>query len=350
METEDMIQTIITFITSITINDIVLTILGLDTLRSVLASLGIVKRETPFLGRIIYGKYDVIIVKEALRELGYSTQQAERIVGRLKNVTDKEKYPQADTALRLLYILSKYIIKFENVISYGLISEGKMLSYSNYYINTMEATHNQNDLKELSHIMIRLLRNNKEDRVDFIIVPKGGNPLLAQYIANELGANLIIAKDINDSARPQESGELDRIGRIRYEGLNFLLERSDTKQIKGIVLDCNTSGGTQLVTIISDFNDLVEKCNYPIVPICNCYVLFKLVKLDINSGKEINIDKKFDDINCHLFRLFDLDEEDKKELCNISSQVIDYYVAYETGVLHELKNKIIKKSKYYYDE
>ena len=127
-----MIQYICTFFSSITINGIILTILGLDTLRSVIASLGIVKRETPFLGRLIYGKYDVVIVKEVLRELGYSTQQARNIERRLKNAAKEEKYPDVDTALKLLHILSKYIIEFENVISYGLISEGKSLSYSNY--------------------------------------------------------------------------------------------------------------------------------------------------------------------------------------------------------------------------
>lgn len=344
-----MIQSIISFITSITINDIILTILGLDTLRSVFASLGIVKRETPFLGRIIYGKYDVIIVKETLRELGYSSQQAEQIVGRLKNVANEEKYPESDTALKLLYILSRYIIKFENVISYGLISEGKMLSYSNYYINTMEAVHNPTDIKELSHIMIRLMRYNKEDRVDFLIVPKGGNPLLAQYIANELGVSLIIAKDINDSARPQESDEMERIGRIKYEGLILLLEKSSMNKLKGVIVDCNTSGGTQLATIASDFNELVKKCDLSIEPICNCYVLFKLVKVDLNSGREIDIDKRFTDINCKLHRLFDLDEQDKKELYNISSSK-DYYETYTNGELHELKNKIINKSKYYYNK
>ncbi len=61
-------------ISSDVINDIILTILGLDTLRSVIAMLGIIKRETPFLGRLIYGKYDRIVVKEVLEELGYSAQ------------------------------------------------------------------------------------------------------------------------------------------------------------------------------------------------------------------------------------------------------------------------------------
>lgn len=54
-----MIEHIFTEFSS-TLNGIILTILGLDTLRSIIAMLGIVKRETPFLGRLIYGKYDII--------------------------------------------------------------------------------------------------------------------------------------------------------------------------------------------------------------------------------------------------------------------------------------------------
>ena len=343
-----MADKIWTFFSSLTINDIILTILGLDTLRSVIASLGIVKRGTPFIGRLVYGKYDVVIVEEVLKELGYSTQQAKKIERKLKNVAKEKKYPEADTPLKLLYVLSKYIIKFENVISYGLISEGKTLSYSNYYINTMEAVHNMSDLKELSHIMIRLMKFNKEERIDFVIVPKGGNPLLAQYIANELGACLIIAKDANDSARPQESKEIERIGRIKYEGLNMLLDKQNAEKLRGVILDCNTSGGTQLVTIVSDFNDLVNKCNLPIEIISSCYVLFKLVKIDIKTENEIDIDKRFTDINCKLYRVFDLDEEDKKVLCDIS--YADYYEAYSSGVLNELRNNIKSKSRCYYDK
>gem|GEM_PF-2805542 len=342
-----MIEHIFTEFSS-TLNGIILTILGLDTLRSIIAMLGIVKRETPFLGRLIYGKYDIIILKEVLRELGYGKHQAENMETRMKNIVKEEKYPDTDTALRLLYILSKYIIQFENTISYGMISEEKKLSYSNYYINTMEAVHNSSDLKDLSHIMIRIMKYNNEQRINFVIVPKGGNPLLAQEIASELGAHLIIAKDINDSARPQESDEIGRIGKIKYEGLGTLLEGQYEGKVKGVIVDCNTSGGTQLVTIASDFNDMINKCDLPIEDIHNCYVLFKLIKIDHKNKKEIDIDKRFADINCELHRLFDLDEDDKRALCNISYK--DYYDAYASEDLHQLRKKIRNKSRYYYND
>ena len=89
---------IISRMSAISINSIIIGILSLDTLRSVVASLGIVRREVPFWGRLIYGKYDVIIVKDVLRELGYAPQQADNIVKRLKNVAKQEGYPDADTA------------------------------------------------------------------------------------------------------------------------------------------------------------------------------------------------------------------------------------------------------------
>lgn len=339
---------IISRMSAISINSIIIGILSLDTLRSVVASLGIVRREVPFWGRLIYGKYDVIIVKDVLRELGYAPQQADNIVKRLKNVAKQEGYPDADTALQLLYILSKYIIRFENAISYGLMSKGKSLSYSNYYINTMEAVHDTLDLRELAHIMIRLMKCHNEDVIDFVMVPKGGNPLLAQRVASELGANLIIAKDINDSARPQGGKEIERLSGIKYEGLNILRAKQSKEKFKGVLIDCNTSGGTQLVNIATDFNNLVESCDLPIECIHNCYVLFKLVKIEKKSKKEVDIDKRFADIKCKLYRIFDLDEEDKKELYNISHE--DYYAAYASGELEELRSKIKSKSRYYYNK
>lgn len=331
---------------TIDFNELILAILSIDTIRSIIAAMGVIKHETPFLGRLIYGKYDIEATKEALKELGYNDQNANKEVQRLKNVIKNDRYPQKDTALKLIYIMSKYITEFENNISYGMIEPNKNLSQSKYYINTMEAVHNVTDLKELSHIMERLMKYYKEDRVDFIIVPKGGNPILAQYIANELGAQLILAKDINDSARPQETDELERLSRIRYEGLDLMLKKTRKEKYKGVVLDCNTSGGTQLVNIIKDFNNVVCECNLPIQLISDCYVLFKLVKVDSDSGQVIDINKKFTDNKCELHRFFDVDEEDKKNIFSI--QTSDYHEAYDLGKLHSVLTNIKNKSRYYY--
>lgn len=329
------------------INAIILIVLGLDSLRMIIAMLGIVKRETPFFGRIIYGKYDAIVLKETLREMGYGRQQTERIVGKVKNVVREDKYPKKDAALKLIYLLSQYIDKFDNTISYGLVSDGKQLSYSNYYINTMEAVHNNGVLKSLSHIMIQLMKYNKENKIDFIIVPKGGNPLFAQQISSELGVSLILAKDQNDSAKPQGKRESMELGLIKYEGLKHMLDKYHKGKLNGIVLDCNTSGGTQLSTIINEFNELIKKCDYPIKRIKKCYVLFKLVKVDQKSGREVNIDKRFSDLGVRLYRFFDLDEEDKRQIYGVSSY-IDYYEAYNSEELHNIRKNIKTKSKYYY--
>lgn len=333
-------------IKKVDVNEIIIAILSFDTLRSVIAMMGVVKRETPILGRLIYGKYDVIIVEEALRELGYSEKESEKISNRLKRASKRQGCPEEDLPLKLLFILSRYIVKFDKDISYGMVSKGKTLSYSKYYINTMEAVHDPGMLKDLSGIMISLIRHKGKEEFDFIIVPKGGNPLLAQYVAGELGIALIIAKDINDSARPQENTEKERLAGIKYEGLQVLLNKNPSKNMKGIVIDCNTSGGTQLITIVKDFNDLLNRGKYQISPIEDCYVLFKLVKRDNYNGKEVSIDKKFSDVNCKLHRFFDLDEEDKSDLDNIS--YTDYYEAYGSEKLNILKDKIKKKNRYYF--
>ena len=54
-------------------------ILGLDSIRAVIASLGIVDPNSKF-GRIVYGKRDRAIVRSALRDIGYSEETTDEIV------------------------------------------------------------------------------------------------------------------------------------------------------------------------------------------------------------------------------------------------------------------------------
>lgn len=330
-------------------NGLIILLLSLDTVRAFVSSLGIIDRNVPVLGRILYGKYDVGVLKEALKELGYGKENAEKIVDGLKN--DKKvgnTFPLRDTGRRLVFVLSKHILEFRDEISYGLIAPQKTLSYSKYYINTMDAVHNSSDLDDLTTIMVRLIDSIIGDRkIDFIIVPKGGNPLLAQNIARRFNLLLIIAKDQNDSARPPDNIEEAKIFTIRYEGLNELLKKDSQgtkKKYRGIVLDCNTSGGTQLTNIVQEFNRFVDACGCNVEHLSQVYVLFKLVKINKESKKEIKIDQQFLDIGCQLYRFFDLDEDDKERLAGLPGK--DYYEELEK--IDSIIDKIQEKKRYYY--
>lgn len=334
-----------TVIENILNNNLVLLVLALDTVRAIIAATGIFGRNIPIISRLIYGKKDEDVVSEAFKMLGFHKNEIESIKKRIKKeAKGRSAFPKKDSSRRLTYILAKNTIEFENDISYGLISPEKQISYSKYYINTMDAVHNDNDLEELSLIMTRLIEKNINNcKPDFIIVPKGGNPLLAQNIARKLKLKLVIAKDKNDSARPPQDTEEMKIFSIRYEGIKELLYCNERKKYSGILIDCNTSGGTQLINIVKEFNNFIEKCNVPIEPISKAFVLFKLVKYDSNKI-EVKIDKQFDDINCKLYRIYDLDEEDKKALKTMPTE--EYYEVLEE--IDELHDVIKKKGRYYF--
>ena len=319
-------------------------LLSIDTCRAFLAACGIVPRHCPILGRIIYGKRDEDLIKSILVQLGYDKKESNSILRKLTNKKDEGKIKLKNPAGYLLNILAQYTAEFESEISYGSMATDKKTSYSRYYVSTMDAVHDAENLKYLTIIMANLIDRYHSKKLDFIIVPKGGNPILAQSVASQLGIDLVIAKDQNDSARPPQSGaknDKKLLFEIRYEGVKKIVEKDKRKKV-GILLDCNTSGGTQLRAIVEEFNDFInnEKCN--IEPISEVFVLFKLVKKDEN-GK--NFENLFSDIGCKLYRYFDLDESDKASLINIPEY--DYYSNSEN--IDILLNNIKEKKHLYYE-
>lgn len=325
-------------------NNLILLLLAIDTCRAFIAVWGIVPRDLPFLGRIIYGKRDEDLLKSVLLQLGYNKKETTNIIKRFTN-KKKGKIIINDPVGNLLHILSLYTAEFESEISYGSIANDKKTSYSRYYLSTMDAVHNADCLRYLTIIMAKLINKHHKESIDFIIVPKGGNPVLAQSVASQLGFDLVIAKDQNDSARPpQNVGDHDKqlMFEIRYEGIKKVFEK-DKKKKRGILLDDNTSGGTQLRSIVEEFNSFLSDGQYNIEPIKDVFVLFKLVKRDDN-GKELRIEQSFNDIGCKLHRYFDLEENEKAMLANMKSD--DYYANRE--LLETLINVIREKNHLYY--
>lgn len=326
-------------------NNLIMLLLALDTCRAFVATWGIVPRHWPILGRVVYGKRDEDLVKSVLLQLGYNKKETNKILERFLNKKNPGRIKFKDPVGYLLNILSQYTAEFESEISYGFMAKDKRTSYSRYYISTMDAVHDAECLRYLSVLMANLINKYHNNRVDFIIVPKGGNPVLAQSVASQLGIDLVIAKDQNDSARPlQIGGEHDEklLFEIRYEGVKKVLEKENKKKI-GILLDCNTSGGTQLRSIVEEFNMYISTGAYNIEPIKDVFVLFKLVKKDLN-GNELKIEDSFTDIGCKLYRYFDLDESDKAFLVKIPED--DYYSNAEQ--LDTLVSNIKEKNHLYY--
>lgn len=288
-------------------------ILGVDSIRAVIAAMGIFDPSSK-LGRIIYGKRDQAIVKSALRDLGYSAETTDEIVIKMNTISKSAYMANAgvdaeDAAVQLIIMLSKYILKFNDIILYG----GRSLTHSNYYIDTMEISHNKNDRQKLAAIMIYLLYSKipGQKAPEVIVTPKGGNPLFVQDIAANLNAHLLVAKALTDKSRIRITSNPTHSKKeffVNYEG-SWWLSKSENER-SCIIVDCNTSGGSQLLDIVKDIRILIEK-NKNSIKIHTPSDIFVLFRADTDGD---NLDTVFTAHKCSIHRFFDLDEEAKAKM------------------------------------
>lgn len=288
-------------------------ILGVDSIRAVIASLGIVDPSTKF-GQILYGKRDRAIVRSALRDLGYSAEMRDEIAIKMNNIAKSAYMANAsvhaeDAAVQLIIMLSKYIMEFNDIILYG----GRSLTQSKYYIDTMEISHNESDKQKLAAIMIYLLYSKIQGKKapEVIVTPKGGNPLFVQDIAANLNAHLLVAKALADKSRIKIAGNPTYSKEeffVNYEGSWWLSESKNERSC--IIVDCNTSGGSQLLDIVKDIRMLIEK-NKNSIKIHTPSDVFVLFRADTDGD---NLDTVFTAHQCSIHRFFDLDEEAKAKM------------------------------------
>ena len=283
---------------------IIVIVLALDSIRNILASFVNVNPNS-FFGKILYGKRDKNIVKSALVELGYFESKGSEIVTRMKDIAKEAnissstiKKDEAD--LQLIILLSKYVEKFDSPMVYG----GNNPTQSEYYIDTMEIAHNEEDKNKMCAIMYWLIQKDYKNRncPQIIFTPKGGNPLFALSVAQKFNSHLMVSKSVADKSRVICTEDPLKSFYINYEGSWNI--KNLKKKSSSIVVDCNTSGGSQLLNIVKDVRSIPDlKVNSP----SQVYVLFKV---DINE--EIDVDALFKSCDCKLIRFFDLDERAKE--------------------------------------
>lgn len=328
-------------------------ILGLDSVRAVIASLGIIDPDSKW-GRIIYGRRDRAIVGSALRDLGYSAETADEIVIKMNHVAESAFMANAgvnaeEAAVQLIIMLSKYIFKFNEIILYG----GKSLTKSHYYIDTMEISHHETDKQKLSAIMIYLLYSKikSKNAPEVIITPKGGNPLLIQEIAANLNSHLVVAKASSDKSRIKVAGKAtysEEEFLVNYEGSWHLSEAEKKKSC--VIIDCNTSGGSQLLDIVKDIRMIASK-NEEAVKIETPADVFVLFRADTEGD---NIDSKFSLHQCRIHRFFDLDEEAKAKLYSLKAdrqkkgRALSYYSDEDVEAAKDIIRYLEQQGLYYY--
>lgn len=323
-----------------------LALLSLDTLRAIIAMIGWVKPNAKY-SWIIYGRYSKNLVESTLKELGFSSTKSKLITKKIKEITKEvsNKGVTEENAVKLLIsILAKYTVKFENPIQYG----GTKTTKSDYYIDTMEISHHEEDREMLSAIMVLLVnkKTKASKKPNTIITPKGGNPLFAMEVAELYGASFLMAKSKADKSRIKSiNGDDSMSFKINYEGA---LHAEKLPSGKCIILDCNTSGGSQLLDIVNDIQNVATKIDIPIPK--EIYVLFRA------DERHSDIDKKFSDRHCTLYRFFDLDEETKKDIYDLKVKYenngqaeLDIYYKEVDRDIEAIITKIKNKNNFHYE-
>jgi len=299
---------------------ILLGFLSLTTLRDLIVKFNMISAETIKGNKILYNifepSYEKQILKKALSDLGFSEAEIKEVTRINKRfIEDLKKYDKPIELLVSLIINCIYKLSDECVLS------GEPFK-SNYYIHTMELVHNYSNLAKMAKIMNFLILNDKKRKqkeINFIIVPKGGNPLLARHIANQRDIDLLVLKGENEESSIKVN--IDRYPKdffkVNFEGGYTLLKKAENnphKKLNGIVLDCNASSGGQVYNAIDTFNTMVDKNVINANHIEVAYVLFR--PYDAKSAfddEAININKY------RLERYFDLNEDLKNKLYDFSS-------------------------------
>ena len=266
---------------------------------------------------------------------------------RLVSANERDMYgiTKDNVVEQLVILISRYIVHFDQPIQYG----GRRTTTSSYYIDTMEMSHNEKDKQLMASIMAFLYAyHNNSTKPKVVITPKGGNPLFAQAVAKYYGATFIVAKSSNDKSRiTSVTDDPYTDFRINYEGAWNVASGTNIQEC--IIVDCNTSGGSQLIDIVHDIRRIFSQTSaVKISPPNKVYVLFRA-----DSGQNHDVDKKFKDNQCELYRFFDLDEDIKAQIYRLKKsagdeRVPDLYYSEDKRQVDEIIDQMKKKNLYHY--
>lgn len=288
---------------------VILVVLGIFSIRDIIAAFANVPRNNKWYSKFIYGNHDENLIEKVLFDWGFTDKTTKEINNSMKNIAKRSKMKKAENSFeRLILLLARYTMAFPNDINYS-----KDIN-SRYYVDTMEASTDSDDLNEMTELMVTLINKTKKANPAVIVVPKGGNVELAQSVAMKYGAKLVVVKDKNDDSRATTiDSSTKECYKVNIEGSWELFEHH-----KGhaILIDCNTSKGTQLINAVSEFNAAVN-CGMKVKAITDVFVLYR-----VDDGNT-QINNMFKDKNCVLHRYFDLNEEYKEQLYKLNTTQID---------------------------
>lgn len=252
------------------------------------------------------------LVEAALAALGYSPQSVAAMRSQISSGAHEFHSVTVDACYRrLLVLLTAYTVQSHSERIYGWATPVK----SRYYINTMAASHNIGDRHEMIVLMEWLIARRAVRQIDFVLVPKSGNPLLADGVAQKRGYCCLFRKHQGDASRLRdELSAPPAPTKVNIEGLEQLIQLSNKslRRLYGIVVDCNCSGGSTHKQAIVEFNEIARALTIDVDPIEHVYVLYRpdsSALTEVTPGRPLNVE-----------RFFDLTEELKERLWRLGQR------------------------------
>jgi hypothetical protein len=273
------------------------------------------------------GTSNTDLVKDTFKELGYKPvhllelKKRNLLVANSVAVFDHTNVSDDSVKIQLLMFIRNICESFKDQRRYGGTSTPY---FSHYYIDTLSAALNSENLELMSRLLRHLVMQRPDDStpVDFVLVPKSGNVLLGHKLAQLLGCRCIYRKEPQNPSRSNakdETKESDSL--VNLEGLASLLIEADKRKVPmtGIAIDCNCSGGGSIIAAIQEWNWAATMHSKNISPVNEAFVLFRPdrtpIKRETPEGVAVSIK-----------RYFDLSELQKKELQKQSDNDLKSFV------------------------
>ena len=220
--------------------------------------------------------------------------------------------------------------------------------HTSVIINTMEASLVDESCTLMAELLIAIYTKKLSSygNVDFVVVPKSGNPLLGKRLADMLKAMCLVCKSDSDSSRvmpENHSGNSNSNISLNIEGFTYLKQQAlaSSYPLTGILIDCNCSGGNGLIRTAAEFNRIISQSGANVKPLQNGMVLFR-ADLDLSP---VDFDHKFQEAVTPLSitRYIDLDEHIKESLLGLS-----HVIKSGNGEIHKpnVQQKVAEISQY----
>lgn len=300
----------------------ILVVLGINTIRSILAYSGWSKGTR--LEKFVYDRnIDEVArlsAQQVLLDCGIDQQKTRYLqITSSYILTGKASFDKGNWLESLFFLIAEHIHEFEHDVIYGKETP----ALSKYYINTMEASLDEKKCSLMADLLYQLYISDYKDhpKIDFVVVPKMGNPTLAMKFANKCNAVCIVCKGNSDHSRIILKDEKSGVKPIlNFEGLSTLqlMAKSSKDKLNGVVVDCNCSGGSSLIRSAKEFNDIIASNSIKQINVIkNAYVLFRA---DIELSPQL-INQKFLNAELCLHRYIDLNEELKSKLRELGTEL-----------------------------